>query len=89
MKRKLLLLWTFLLCFAAGVSAQGSEVFNKISSLDELTDGEYLIVASDKFAMGTFGGKYYYSVEVTASGGAIADPGEAVVATIADRKSVV
>ena len=84
MKRKLLLLWTFLLCFTAGVSAQGSEVFNKISSLDELTDGEYLIVANDKFAMGTFNGKTIYnSVEVTASGGAIADPGDAVVATIA------
>ena len=85
MKRKLLLLWTFLLCFTAGVSAQGSEVFNKISSLDELTDGEYLIVANDQFAMGTFNGEktIYSSVEVTASGGAIADPGDAVVATIA------
>lgn len=37
MNKKLFMLWSFLLCFALGVSAQTGDVFSKISTLDELT----------------------------------------------------
>lgn len=82
MNKKLFMLWTFLLCFVGGVSAQGSEVFNKISSLAELTDGEYLIVGKDERAMGAISGKYFAAIEVTPSNGAITSAGEALVWTI-------
>lgn len=82
MNKKLFMLWTFLLCFVGGVSAQGSEVFNKISSLAELTDGEYLIVGKDERAMGAISGKYFAAIEVTPSNGVITSAGEALVWTI-------
>ena len=82
MNKKLFMLWSFLLCFALGVSAQTGDVFSKISSLDELTDGEYVIVGNDERAMGAISGKYYLAVTITPNSGVINDVGDAVVWTI-------
>jgi hypothetical protein len=82
MNKKLFMLWSFLLCFALGVSAQTGDVFSKISTLDELTDGEYVIVGNDERAMGEISGKYYLAVTITPSSGVINNVGDAVVWTI-------
>ena len=80
---KMMLLAVVMLAGSMGVKGQytGSGTFNKITSLDDLTDGYYVVVNSgDAYAMNnTNAGSYFAHTAITPSAGTIINPAAAIV----------
>jgi hypothetical protein len=81
MKKTLIMVAILMMAFLAWGQYSGSGTFNKITSIDDLTDGYYVIANSgEAFAMNnTNAGSYFQHTAITPSSGSITDPSTAIV----------